>query len=277
MPDKEQALDKAVNDAADKLLGGGDGEKAAEKDAKGEEKPEITIDKEETETEESEEAGDEESELSDNERDESLRLYKALKDPKTAGPIIAALAQQAGFLNGKAGETKTEEKKQAKAVKDILGEALGQYKFLADALTPAIEQILEQERESSEQKFAEIQQSRIEQEVVSAYNALAKETKGESRQLEAQMTRLSEEIPIGKMTVETYIRRLYTVAAGEKSKSSPKAVADKIRRNANDATSRLQGTRGGEESTRSLPKEKMNINQSINWALEQIAQQQKGK
>jgi hypothetical protein len=263
-------LDKAISDAADKIQNG-------EKETT-EEKPEVTLEAEaeggETEEDASGDTSEEstEDELSDSQKDESFRLYKALRDPSTSGPIIAALAQQIGLFKPGATETRAEERAAAKDVKTILGEALGEYKFLADKLGPAIETILAQERETQEVKFHEIQQNRVEAEVVTAYDRLSRDTKGESRKLEARMATLSEEMPIGTMSVETYIKRLYAVASGEKSRTPTKVVADKIRRNANDASSRLQSTRGAEPE-RQVPKGKMNINQAVSWALGEMSKE----
>lgn len=265
MASDNKELDKAIAAAAEEITSG---KKPDEKVVEKEEKPEVELEVEtppETEVEEVEE------DFSEAEAVESKRLYKALKDPKTAGPIIAALAQQAGILNGKPPETKTEERKAARAVKEILSEALGEYKFLADKLGPAIEAILEQERESNEVKFAEQAQHRIEQEVISATEKLARETKGESRKLEAKMNELSQEIPIGTMSVDTYIHRLHTIAAADKVKTPVKVISDRIRRNANDATSRIQGSRGQDPPAGDIPKGKMNINQAVEWALKSMA------
>jgi hypothetical protein len=273
MPSDTQELDKAIAAAAEKIKSGKTDDEVVEKkvekksDKVEEEKPEVELEIEAPEGEEAEE----EEDFSESEADESKRLYKALKDPKTAGPIIAALAQQAGILTGKQPETKAEEKKATRDVKAILSEALGEYKFLADKLGPAIESILQQERESNEVKFAEQAQHRIEGEVVSATDKLSRETKGESRKLEAKMNELSQEIPIGTMSVETYVRRLYTIAAADKVKTAPKQISDRIRRNANDATARIQGTRGQDMPVGTIPKGKMNINQAVNWALASIA------
>ena len=209
---------------------------------------------------------------------ESKNLYKALSGPQ-ANAIIAALAQQAGLLP-KAGEaplTKKEEVSARKEIKDIFAEALGkEYGFLADRLAPAIEAVVKQERESSDNRFAELQQSNVEREVVTAYDKLATETKGASKQFEARMAALSEEIPIGNMNVATYMGRLYTIASNER-KSSPQKVADQIRRNAADPSSRLRSTASERVSGNvEIPTKKMNLDESIAFAQEQIRQGKRG-
>ena len=121
--------------------------------------------------------------------------------------------------------------------------------------------------------MAELHQANIEREVVSAYERLATETKGESKKFESRMAQLSEEIPIGNMNVKTYMQRLYAVASQER-KSSPQKVADQIRKNANDVPARLKTTSVQEMDGVEIPNKKMNINEAVNWAAGQLT---KGK
>src|SRR5437667_11669086 len=74
-----------------------------------EESPEVEVEKEK---EEEEEESEEEEDLDEPSRDEAFRHYKALKDPKAAPAIIAALAQQVGVLLSS--ESKAEERQQIK-------------------------------------------------------------------------------------------------------------------------------------------------------------------
>jgi hypothetical protein len=71
------------------------------------------------------------------------------------------------------------------------------------------------------------------------------------------------------MNVKTYINRLYTIAAGEKQTLAPRRVAEQVRRNANDATSRLHGTRGPDKKV-DIPNGKMNINQAVQFAMDTL-------
>ena len=254
----DTSLQEAIDKAAEELTTGKKTEEATET-------PEIAV---ETENEAPAETDPSAEEIEAAEAIEAKNLYRALKNPATSRAVIAALSEQLGF--NKPAETKAEEKKQVRDVKSILGEALGEYKFLADKLGPAIETILSQEREENEVRFAQQEQYRVEQEVVAATSALAKETKGESTKLEARMNELSNEIPIGNQSVKTYIQRLYTIAAGERQKIAPARVAETIRRNANDATARLQGVRGNDKSVQ-IPNGKMNINQAVQFAFDQLS------
>ncbi len=217
----------------------------------------------------------EEADLSDSELIESKNLYKALKNPQTAQAVVAALAAQAGLLPkpGEAPLTKKEEAAAKRETIDIVKDALGpEYSFLADRLGKIFDEVVQQTEKKSEERFAEIQQSNVEREVVASYEALAKETKGESKKFETRMAQLSEEIPIGNMNVKTYMQRLYTLASNER-KSSPQKVADQIRRNASDAPARLRSTAVPLTEV-GVPDKKMNLNESIAWAQSQLA---KGK
>ncbi len=234
---------------------------------------EITEESTEEETsEETPEADD----LSETELVESKNLYKALKNPQTAAAVVAALAQQAGLLP-KAGDaplTKREEAAAKRETIDIVKDALGpEYSFLADKLGKIFDEVVQQTEKKSEERFAEIQQSNVEREVVASYEALAKETKGESKKFETRMAQLSEEIPIGNMNVKTYMQRLYTLASNER-KSSPQKVADQIRRNASDAPARLRSTAVPLNETDGPGDKKRSLDESIAWA---VSQQAKGK
>src|ERR1035437_4493872 len=271
----DTSLQSAIDSAAAELKAESD--KTTEKPAEtpvAEETPDETTE----ETPDTPEIAETSDDLTPEQLIESKNLYKALSGPQ-ANAIIAALAQQAGLFP-KAGEaplTKKEEVSARKEIKDIFAEALGkEYGFLADRLAPAIEAVVKQERESSDTRFAELQQSNVEREVVTAYDKLATETKGASKQFEARMAALSEEIPIGNMNVATYMGRLYTIASNER-KSSPQKVADQIRRNAADAPARLRSTASERTSgVVEIPTKKMSLDESIAWAQEQLRQGKKG-
>ncbi len=209
--------------------------------------------------------------LSDVERSEAFNLYKALKDPKTSPALVAALAQQAGIL-GKpsvAPATVREEREAKRDIREVLRDKLGsQYKFLADELGPAIEEVIRQERQENESRLEEVRRAGIEANVVSAFDRLARETKGESRKLEAQMTRLSEEIPIGTMPVDRYLKVLYNQAKEESAVRSRQETNKRINRNAADVPSRLHSTASGSRSE--VPQGKMKLDKAIEWAASEV-------
>jgi len=257
-------LDKAIGEAADQLLKEAGGE-SAEKAEKTEGEVEVEVEPEEDSDEVS---SDDEPDFNEAELDESKKLYRALRDPNTAGAMVAALAQHMGLTLAPP-QTRAEVKEAKKSIMEVVSESLGeQYKFLAPTLGKAIESALEVQREEHQTELQEIRQTQVEREVVSAYNRLARETKGESKRLEARMATLSEEVPIGNMTVDTYINRLFSIASSEGQKTSAKQVADKIRRNAGDAPSRLRGTPAGTEPR--IPTRKMGLSESVNYALKEL-------
>lgn len=243
---------------------------------KAEKAPEVELeaeDSEESEDEDSEEEESEEEDTSDQEAIEAKRLYNALKDPKAAPMILAALAQNMGLTLNQP-KTEKQEQKDVKSVQALLKEGLGkEYEFLADRLGPAIEKVLDQEREQLNERFVAQEKHRIEMQVISSTDKLLKDTKGDSKKYETRMTTLAEEIPIGNMSMDTYIRRLYNVA---KSEAGGRTVNnqrnnDRIRQNANNASERLRGTSTRVEPQTKIPDKKMNLRESVNFALDTLA------
>lgn len=270
-----ESLDTAIANAAKELqtkAATGAAPPAAEPE------PEPELEVQETETEESAEAEPPETDatadaedLSAQELLESKNLYKALKDPSTRSSIVAALAQQAGLLLTTSGKPPSEAQteKAAKTVQELLADSLGkEYSFLAPKLGPAIEAVLNQERETQNARFAEIQQSNVEREVVVATEKIAQETKGASKVFEARMAALSEEIPIGNLSVEKYVRNLYVLASNER-RTSPQKVADQIRRNS-AGPERLRTSSAGAPSGPQIPDKKMSLDESVRWASDQL-------
>ncbi|HET6990536.1 MAG TPA: hypothetical protein VFJ43_04395, partial [Bacteroidia bacterium] len=186
MPD----LQTAIAQAAEQLKAEAAGTAPPEKETPASDSAEVEVEVETVTDPESDDEPEMESELSDSERDEANRLYKALRNPQTAGPIVAALAAQAG-LHLTSESTKTEVREAKKSIQDKVAEALGdQYKFLAPQLGKAIESALEVERETHSAEIQQIRQNQIERDVITAYERLNRETKGESKKLEARMTAL---------------------------------------------------------------------------------------
>ncbi len=268
-------VNDAIADAARQLT--------AEAKAAGVEVPETEEITEET-TETSEETTEEVSEeveettdgLSDDEKEEAARLYRALKDPKAAGPIIAALAQQAGILNpAKPAETVKEKKVEAKKVTELLKEGLGkEYEFLADRLGTSIEKILEQERQVQAVQIDALAQENIVREINSTLSSLAKESKGESKKLEARMTELMDEIKPGEnVSIDKYLRRIYAIAASEKRPTqTTRQNVERINRNAADVPGRITSSSAVHETA--TPPKKMNLNEAVAWAAKELT---KGK
>jgi hypothetical protein len=268
------SLEEAIADAATELTKEADKSKETKVET-----TEVEKEEEQEEVESDDEPQVEEDELDEASKDEALRLYKALKDPKAGPAVLAALAQQAGLLGKNTPETKTEVREAKKAIKEILKDSLPEnMKFLADQLGPAIEAVFEQEREEQQEKFQQIEIQRVESQVVAAYERLSKETKGESKRLEARMAEIATQIsPAPELTVDQYIRYLYQIASNGKGTqlSNTRLVADRIRRNANDLPSRLRTTTGSGDDKSWIPNKAIGLKGAVNLALEQLAKQRK--
>lgn len=218
------------------------------------------------------ETSDETDKLSEKEIKEAETLYKLLKDPRQRLNIVAALAQDSGLLAPQTPlNTEKQVAKAEKGIAQIIDEALPEYPGLSKKLGPAIEQIVEAERESRAAEMEQVHLKSVEDEVASELALLAHETKGESRKLENKMSSLMNNISPGpNVTVKQYVRMLYTLAtAGSQAQKTSAEIADKIRRNANNAPDRLKGAPG--TADRSVPSKKMSLNESINWAIEQAS------
>jgi len=243
--------------------------------AGGEEEETTTGEEEETETT-SEETQTEE-ELAEEQLAEAKKLYKALMDPNQRVAIIAELAQRTGILR-EPPETKQEVREAKKSIQDIIKEALPEFPGLADKLGTAIEKALEQERESHQEEMQQVHLTQLENQVSSSISRLRKQTGGESAKFEKRMADLSQQLIMGPdMTIDQYVASLYAVAsAGSKTSVTKAQLADKIRKNANNAPDRLKSTTGPGSPGKfdKIPSKKMSLGESVNWAIQEA---QKGR
>lgn len=261
----DQNLEEIVRNAADGA------------EAEGEENLEV----EGAEGEENEEAeGEGEEAESPEDIAEAKRIYKLLKDPKTATSLVRELARAEGLL---AADVTPREIKAGKAtIKDILKEKLGdKYDFLTPALAEAFETILAGERETQQENINQIKVDATKRETADVLAKLAKETKGESRKVETQMLALMDEFQIGPgVSIEKYLRGLYAQASSARTAQNAKNQNnDRIRRNANDAPSRLQTSSGAESNDRGStpagvdPKKPMSLKEAVDFAVSQQTRQ----
>lgn len=227
---------------------------------------------EETPTEEEEESTSEteDDELSEDEIKEARNLYKLLKNPASAKDVIQHLADKTGLSKV---DTKTEVKESKKAILDIFKEKLGpEFGFISEKISAAVEEVLNAERKERDDAQKVIEAKKVEAEVVSVFKELNKRTNGESIKLEAKMMKIAEDfLPGPNTSVKVYVNQLYTLATAGKQVNNNKVI-DKIRQNSNDTSGRLRATGGnaGEKSVvGKLPDKKMNLDESIKWALEQ--------
>ena len=271
------SLAEAVEKAASHLESGGvEGEPLVE---------EIPVEGEETqegeETSEEKEESQKDDELDEAGLAEAKRLYKALQNPQTANQVVAAMAAQLGFLGPKAPETLKEEAKAKKEITAILKEGLGEeYSFLADRLGKSIDAIFQQEKEEQAVKEQANLQKQVEKESLNALDKLASKTKGESRKVEAKMAELSAKILPGPgMSADEYMEVLYTQATAGRTVQRVKAnLNDKIRRNANDVSTRLRSAGGNrDEGVGFDPNKKYSLKESVQLAAKQMELNSKRK
>ena len=244
------------------------------------ETPEVEVETEETgETEETETESEPEAEggLTASQLKEAENLYKSLMSRETAGPMVRALMEHVG-IRPETIRTERDAEKAEKSIKDVVKERLGkQYEFLADQLGDALEGAFEVFSKKSDGKLSQLAQNQMERDIESSMDRLRRETKGESKELETRMVALANEIPIGKMSVETYVRRLHAIAIGEKPGRRPTNGSpnpDKIRRNANDAPGRLRGTSAGSDFQGvKIPNKTLSLSESVKFAFDQQTKQ----
>lgn len=277
--EKPESLKDKVGAAFDKLEGGDEttDEKVVDKKVATKE----DTDDDEDESNDDDQGDDDSSDdsatgddLSEAEIAEAQKLYKALKNPGSAKAVAAALAEQYGVRYG-APETKTEVKEAKQDILAKVTEALGpEYAFLAPKFGKAVEAALDVVREEQSTQISELQMTNLINETDNVLKTLARETKGESRKLEAKMTALMDEFhPAKGMSTDKYIRGIYKMASDGNAKAAgKKEVTDKINKNAKDLPGRLNAgggshAGGGKGETPIIPKGIKNV---VKQALESM-------
>jgi hypothetical protein len=213
---------------------------------------------------------EQEDDLSEQELAEARNLYKALKDPGTRSLVLNDLAKAAGITPD---STKKEIKEAKKGIEQILKETLGEgYNFMIPTLSKALEQILESEREERTASTQRVEAQVVQQQVDRALDRLARETKGDSRKVEARMVQLMNQFQASPDTdVYTYLQGIYNIAtAGRSTKVATQKITEKINKNSKDAFARLPSARGTQLPNGKVPDKKMSLNQSIKWAMDQM-------
>lgn len=273
--EKSAGLEAAVTRAAEALESG-----LTEQEVKaGDSEEQLGEEEEEEETEEISEESNESDELDDASVDEAKRLYKALKDPKVNTQLLAALAHEAGLtIIGKkpfSEATPAEEKKAVKAIKEVLSESLGkEFEFLVPKLGPVLDEMMDRLKAENQQTVNQIQLRAVNDETAATMVTLDRETKGNATKLQNRMAALANEFPIGpKVSVDRYVRNLYTLAAAERSSSGKTSDTNRIRSNANDTGMRVQGTTSGNAQTVKsvIGKSKLSLNDSVKAAYAELA------
>jgi hypothetical protein len=212
--------------------------------------------------------------LTEAEVKEAQNLYKLLKDPGTQKSVLRVLAEKAGVFQ-EPPTTQQEVQETKRDLMKILEEKLGpDLKWLAPKLGGALEEILEQEREESGKSLQLVERRDMENEVVRVSEKLNRETKGEYGKLENRMNQLADKIlPAPGVSVEEYCRHLYAIASGEKGRNVEKnRLADKINRNANNASERLRSTSSSSSTTTSTSEsgKKLTVREAVQQAAKQL-------
>lgn len=160
----------------------------------------------------------------------AFNLFKALKDPETAGPTLRHLADLAGFdLASRKQQTELK-----KSITQTIVEELGEdNSILAEKLGPALEKIISKAIEDSvkpiTKSIATQEQKKIADEIEATLKTLESETKGLSKKLESRMTALMDEVAPGRTTPAAYIRKIYKLASSEFEDAEKLKAQDKKR------------------------------------------------
>lgn len=237
------------------------------------EEVEEEISEEET-TEEEAETTPALGDLNEDETKEAKSLFNLLKDPSTRNNVLQILAEKAGILKtGQPPATRAEEIKARRAIKEVLGEKLGEkYNFLSGPIAEALEEIFADEREETNRQLSSVEVKQVDTEVERALERLSTKTKGESRKVEAKMVSLMDSLPKSeKISTYDYLEHLYTIASSSiKTATTTRKIADKINRNANDATVRLKGSSSTGTSGEVPTNKKMTLKEAVDSAAKNL-------
>lgn len=210
---------------------------------------------------------------------EAKNLYKALRNPASAGPLIQALAQQMG-MNLNQSSSRQEVKEVKTNITEKLKVALGEFAFLAEKIGPVLDQALETQKAESQEIEQRLEVKQLQNESQRTLDRLAKETKGESRKFEAKMVELMDRFhPAANQTTEEYIREVFGIVTRDKVRTQvTNKIADQINKNRKDVPGRIasngSGARG-DSSSAATPEKKLGVKGSVLFALSNLEKQAK--
>lgn len=247
---KPEALNKAIEDAANATKLKLDGEPKKDEPKKEEPKKEEDLKKEEAKKEE---------ELTEEQLRYAKSLFRALAnpDPKIQKATIELFAKSAG-LELKEIETKKEITEAKDTLLDLLKAGLGEYDFLADKLGPVLEQVIKravvENTKDIREEVAQSKQEKLQNHISSSIDtAFAKFTN--SVEVKDEVVKLMDSYKkADSVSYDEYFKTLIVVAAHNKGitlkiKGTEKPeVKDekKIDKNRNDAGTRLSSDRTAE-------------------------------
>lgn len=173
-----------------------------------------------TETDKTENTKTEEEEpVLDKKTQEALELYDALNDPKRAASVVLNMMKQLGLQP----ETKKEEAKAERTIRDLVKEELGSdYAFLSDKIGTAIEKALQVQ----EQKFLEVERSKESQRAAKEYETFIAENKVTDEEA-GELMKLVDKMPwSGKGALAEYLGDILDL---HRSKVSRRKSQEEIR------------------------------------------------
>lgn len=250
-----------------------------------EEKNETTKEVETTKEESKEEvkAESKKDDLSEEQLTYAKSLFKALSNPDPAiqRNALKMIVNAAGM---DLAELKTKEVVQEKVptIVELLKEGLGEFDFLADKLGPILEKVLNQEVSKQTRDLRDSIKARedkdVQQQVVTDINEVFDQYSN-SVELATDVKALMNDVRPGKgITAKAHLDNVLKLAAFNKGiKLLPKGTTatnvneSKVKKNREDVGSRLGSERGVEVKQGVRTSQKMNLNDSVNAALETLA------
>lgn len=214
-----------------------------------------------------------ETEEEKTEREEAIRLYRALNGDKGV-TILSMLAREAGIKLADESTTKTEKKD---AIMDMLEEHLGsQYKFLAPKLGPVLKGLLEESKRETAAEIAKINSRDLERTTDLALTEIMAENKDFhlfTKQIEELMKEIS---PAPNTSQKAYLTRLYKLAkADAQSESSETSRAERLRRATRDI-SRVPPL-GGSDKSHKNDNARPTLRQAISETLDDLVTSESDK
>ncbi len=200
------------------------------------------------------------------EREDAIKLFRALKDPEKGRKVLEILARDAGITLGEG--TKKEQKNE---IIEMLEESLGEgYTFLAPKLGPVLERLLKAQGDKFDQKLGEFRENDEKQKNDIAIDELLKEEKDFKIHAKRVASLMDELAPAKGQSQKSYLKKLLIIARGEAKAVTP-GRDERINRNRSDVSNRLAPV-GGSDRTNNKGRSLPTLRESIAAAMNSIEQ-----
>lgn len=223
----------------------------------------------------------------DQDAEQGKLLIQALRDPQKAVQVIDFLATQAGYTKATV-QTRQDIKDAKTEINTILEKNLGEeFKFLAPKLAPAIQESLETLLEGHDsnadlrERLDRQELRSIQDETARTHVTLANEWFGQddmpTNVIKAMSQAMDEFPPTDPdMAPERYYRKIFSLVVGDLGLQKRGRASEKIIRNRTDDLARNLSSqnRGITPNVNGNPK-RMNINDAVSLAMEQVRQSNK--